>query len=103
MGYDWEDRLYFVSEYFQQLYEWGERADCKGQGLRLPTFRRRDARLSRHADRARRDSPYRERSVEENLDLFARMKAGEFPDGECVLRAKIDIKSISLSEKKSIY
>ncbi len=91
LGFDWEDRLFFASDYFQQLYDWAvvliknDKAfvcDLNGEAMR--EYR---GTLTEPG----RDSPYRERSVEENLDLFGRMRAGEFPDGSCTLRAKIDM------------
>ncbi|MFP6694007.1 MAG: glutamine--tRNA ligase, partial [Pirellulales bacterium] len=91
LGFDWEDRLFFASDYFQQLYDWAvvliknDKAfvcDLNGEAMR--EYR---GTLTEPG----RDSPYRERSVEENLDLFERMRAGEFPDGSCTLRAKIDM------------
>ena len=91
LGFDWEDRLFFASDYFQQLYDWAvvliknDKAfvcDLNGEAMR-----EHRGTLTEPG----RDSPYRERSVEENLDLFERMRAGEFPDGSCTLRAKIDM------------
>ena len=76
----------------------GRRApDPARAGLRRLALGRRDPRPSRHADRAGHDSPYRSRSVEENLDLFRRMRAGEFPDGAHVLRARIDMASPNIN------
>ena len=72
------------------------------QGLRRRSHRRRNPPAPRHADRARQDSPYRNRSVEENLDLFMRMKKGEFPDGSRVLRAKIDMASPNLNMRDPV-
>ena len=74
-----------------------------GQGVRRQPDRRRDARVSRHADASRdANSPYRDRSVAENLDLFARMRAGEFPDGAHVLRAKIDMASPNINMRDPV-
>ncbi|WP_058558025.1 glutamine--tRNA ligase/YqeY domain fusion protein [Thiohalocapsa sp. ML1] len=97
LGYDWQDRLYFASDYFEQLY--GFAVELIEQGLAYVCD------LSADDTRARRgtltepgqDSPYRERSVEENLDLFRRMRAGEFPDGARTLRAKIDMASPNIN------
>lgn len=93
LGADWEDRLYFASDYFEQLYEWSEKmildgkayvddqpADVISEQRGVPT-------------KPGTESPFRNRTVEINLDLFRRMKAGEFKNGEKVLRAKIDMAS----------
>jgi glutaminyl-tRNA synthetase len=93
MGYDWGDRLYFASQYFQQLYEWAIELIKMGKAyvcdLTADEIREYRGTLTEPG----RNSPYRGRSVEENLDLFLRMKAGEFPDGARTLRAKIDMAS----------
>ena len=97
LGFDWEDRLYFASDYFQQLYEYALELIKKGKAFVCD--------LSAEELRAYRgtltepgvDSPYRDRTVEENLDLFQRMQAGEFPDGSRTLRAKIDMSSPNLN------
>ena len=96
LGYDWGDGEYFASDYFEQLYEWAEQliregkayVDSRGEGTIRAT------RGDFHKPGT--DSPFRERSVEENLDLFRRMRAGEFEDGAHVLRAKIDMQSPDL-------
>jgi glutaminyl-tRNA synthetase len=102
MGYDWEDRLYFASQYFQQLYEWAIELIEKGKAyvcdLTADEMREYRGTLTEPG----RDSPYRERSVEENLDLFARMKAGEFPDGARTLRAKIDMASGNINMRDPV-
>ncbi len=91
MGYDWGDRLYFASDYFEQLYDYAVKLIKKGKAyvchLSVDEIREYRGTVTEHG----KNSPYRERSVEENLDLFARMRAGEFEDGTCVLRAKIDM------------
>jgi len=100
LGFDWADREFFASDYFEQLYTWAEQlimtgkayvCDLSEQGIR--EFRGTDV-----ADKGPitvtppgRNSPYRDRSVEENLDLFRRMRGGEFPDSARTLRAKIDM------------
>jgi len=91
LGFDWEDRLFFASDYFGQLYEWAEKLirDDKAYVCSLPLD---DIRAGRGTPcESGTDSPYRSRSVEENLTLFRKMKAGECDDGEHVLRAKIDM------------
>jgi glutaminyl-tRNA synthetase len=93
LGFDWEDRLFYASDYFDQLYEWAEKlirngkayiddqpAELIGQQRGTPT-------------RPGTESPFRNRDIETNLDLFRRMKQGEFPDGSRVLRARIDMAS----------
>jgi glutaminyl-tRNA synthetase len=93
LGADWEDRLFFASDYFDQLYEWAVKLIKDGKAyvddLTADEMREYRGTLTEPG----KDSPYRDRSVEENLDLFARMKDGEFPDGTRVLRAKIDMAS----------
>ena len=97
LGADWEDRLLFASDYFQQLYEWAVDLIKKGlayvDDLSAEEIREYRGTLTEPG----RDSPYRDRSVEENLDLFERMKRGEFPDGSRVLRARIDMASPNLN------
>ena len=93
LGFDWEDRLYYASDYFEQLYDWAIELIKKGKAyvddLSVDEIRDYRGTLTEPG----RNSPYRDRSVEENLDLFARMRNGEFQDGEKVLRAKIDMAS----------
>lgn len=91
LGFNWEDRLFFASDYFGQLYEWAEQliTDGKAYVCSLPLEEIRAGRGT--PQEAGTDSPYRSRTPEENLDLFRRMKAGEFAEGEHVLRAKIDM------------
>jgi glutaminyl-tRNA synthetase len=90
LGFQW-DGIYYASDYFEQLYQWAEQLirDGKAYVCSLPLEAIRAGRGT-PTERGT-DSPYRTRSVEENLDLFRRMKAGEFPDGAHVLRAKIDM------------
>lgn len=91
LGFDWEDRLFFASDYFDQLYDWAVQLIKQGQAYvdsqSLEEIRAGRGTLTEPGV----ESPHRERSIEENLDLFERMKAGEFPDGAHVLRAKIDM------------
>lgn len=93
LGYDWEDREYYASDYFDQLYEFALKLIRKGKAyvddLSAEEIREYRGTLTEPG----KNSPYRDRSVEENLDLFERMRKGEFPDGSCVLRAKIDMAS----------
>jgi len=91
LGFDWEDREYYASDYFEQLYEWAVELIKKGEAyvcdLSADEVREYRGTLTEPGQ----ESPYRNRSVEENLDLFERMRAGEFPDGARTLRAKIDM------------
>jgi glutaminyl-tRNA synthetase len=96
LGFKW-DGLYYASDYFPQLYEWAIQLikDGKAYVCDLSADEMREYRGT--LTEPGRDSPYRNRSVEENLDLFARMKQGEFPDGSRTLRAKIDMSSPNLN------
>jgi len=93
LGFDWGPHLYYASDYFEQLYEWAEHLIREGKAyvddLSADETREYRGTLTEPG----RESPYRNRPVEENLDLFRRMRAGEFPDGARVLRAKIDMAS----------
>jgi glutaminyl-tRNA synthetase len=97
LGFDWEDRLYYASDYFDQLYEWAVQMikDGKAYVCDLTADQIREYRGT--LTEPGRQSPYRNRSVEENLDLFERMRAGEFPDGTRTLRAKIDMAANNLN------
>ncbi|MBP6875611.1 MAG: glutamine--tRNA ligase/YqeY domain fusion protein [Candidatus Eisenbacteria bacterium] len=93
LGYDWEDRLYYASDYFEQLYEYAVALIRMGKAY-VDELTPDEIRAYRGTLTAPgRASPYRDRPIEENLDQFARMRAGEFPDGSKVLRAKIDMSS----------
>jgi glutaminyl-tRNA synthetase len=91
LGFDWEDRLFYASDYFEQLYQWAEKLIQDGLAYvcSLPLEEIRAGRGTPVEPGV--NSPWRDRSVAENLDLFRRMRAGEFPDGAHVLRAKIDM------------
>ena len=97
LGFDWGDRELYASDYFEQLYQFAERLVLAGKAyvdhLTGEEIREYRGTLTEPG----RDSPYRDRSVEENLDLFRRMRAGEFEDGACVLRAKIDMASPNMN------
>ncbi len=96
LGFQW-NKLLFASDYFEQMYEWAEKLIRKGKAFvcDLSPGEIRDYRGT--LTEPGRESPYRDRTVEENLDLFRRMRAGEFPDGARVLRAKIDMASPNLN------
>lgn len=91
LGFDWEDRLFFASDYFEQLYQWAEQL-IKNDKAYVCSQTLEAIREGRGTPAVPgTDSPFRNRSVDENLDLFRRMRAGEFEEGEHVLRAKIDM------------
>ena len=91
LGVDWEDRLYYASDYFERLYEWGEQLIRDGKAYIDSSSEAEIRELRGTVTEPGRNSPYRERPEEESLDLFRRMRAGEFEDGAHVLRAKIDM------------
>ena len=97
LGFDWSDRLYFASDYFEQLY--GFATELIGKGLAyVCDLNAEEVRAYRGTlTEPGRESPNRNRSVEENLDLFTRMRAGEFPDGARSLRARIDMASPNIN------
>ncbi|MEJ5302746.1 MAG: glutamine--tRNA ligase/YqeY domain fusion protein [Bacteroidales bacterium] len=91
LGFSWDDREYYASDYFQQLYEWAEKLIKEGKAYVDDQSAEEISRQRGTITTPGIESPYRNRSVEENLDLFRRMRAGEFPEGSRVLRAKIDM------------
>ncbi len=97
LGFDWETRLFYASDYFQQLHDWAVQLITAGKAyvddLTAEEIRKGRGTLTSPGV----ESPYRNRSVEENLGLFERMRAGEFPDGSRTLRAKIDMASPNLN------
>ena len=93
LGFDWEDRLFYASDYFEQLYEYAMILIRKGKAYVCDMSAEEIAATRGTPTRPGTESPYRNRSVEENLDLFQRMRNGEFPDGSRVLRARIDMDS----------
>lgn len=93
LGYDWGKHLHFASDYFEQLYAWAQHLIREGKAY-VDDQSQEEIRVTRGTlTEPGQNSPFRQRSVEENLDLFARMRAGEFPNGARVLRAKIDMTS----------
>ncbi len=102
LGFDWDDRLYFASSYFDKFYEIALKLIKEGKAyvcdLSADEMREYRGTLSQPG----KDSPYRNRSVEENLDLFERMKNGEFPDGSRTLRAKIDMASPNINMRDPV-
>ncbi|MBT8478740.1 MAG: glutamine--tRNA ligase/YqeY domain fusion protein [Gemmatimonadetes bacterium] len=91
LGVDWEDRLYFASDYFERLYEWGEQLIRDGKAFIDSSSEAEIREYRGTVTEPGRNSPYRDRPADESLDLFRRMRAGEFPNGAHVLRAKIDM------------
>ena len=97
LGFDWEERLYYASDYFEQLHDYAVELIGKGKAY-VCDLTAEEVRAYRGTlTEPGKPSPYRDRSVEENLDLFRRMKAGEFEDGSRVLRAKIDMASPNMN------
>ena len=102
LGFDWEDRLYFASDYFERLYELAVKLIEKGKAYVCDLSTEETRTYRGTLTSPGRESPYRDRSIEENLDLFARMRAGEFPDGARTLRAKIDMASPNLNMRDPV-
>jgi len=102
LGFDWEDRLFYASDYFEQLYGFAVTLIKKGKAYvdDLSADEIRDHRGTLTAPG--KESPYRNRSIDENLALFAKMRAGNFPDGDKVLRAKIDMASPNLNMRDPV-
>ncbi len=102
MGWNWDEHLYYASDYFDKMYGYAVQLIKKGLAYvcELNTEKMREYRGTLTAPG--RDSPYRNRSIEENLDLFRRMNEGEFDDGKCVLRAKIDMSSANLNMRDPV-
>jgi glutaminyl-tRNA synthetase len=101
MGADWEDRELYASDYFGQLYEWAEQLIRAGKAYVCDLSAEEVAR-HRGDIKGGKESPYRNRTVEESLDLFRRMRAGEFPDGARTLRAKIDMNSANFNMRDPV-
>ncbi len=102
LGFDWGERLYFASDYFEKMYEYAEKLIKMGKAyvcdLSGEEIRKHRGTLTKPG----KESPYRNRSIEENLNLFRKMRAGEFPDGSRVLRAKIDMSSPNLNMRDPV-
>ncbi|MGH7326280.1 MAG: glutamine--tRNA ligase/YqeY domain fusion protein [Candidatus Rokuibacteriota bacterium] len=97
LGFDWGPHLYFASDYFERLYEWAEQLIRAGKAYVDDLSAEEISEYRGTLTQPGRESPWRTRSVEENLDLFRRMRAGEFPDGAKTLRAKIDMTASNLN------
>ncbi len=102
LGFDWGEHLYFASDHFERLYEWGRHlirnGDAYVDDLSASEIRKYRGTLTEPGT----DSPYRDRPVDESLDLFARMRAGEFPDGARVLRARVDMASGNINMRDPV-
>lgn len=102
LGFDWEDRLYFASDYFDQLYEFAVKLIKKGKAYVCDLTPEQTSEYRGSLNESGRNSPYRDRSIEENLVLFERMRSGEFEDGSRTLRAKIDMASPNLNMRDPV-
>ena len=102
LGGDWEDRLFYASDYFGQLYEWAVQLIKAGKAYVCDLTAEQVREYRGTLTEPGRESPYRNRPVEENLQLFERMRAGEFPDGARTLRAKVDMASPNLNMRDPV-
>jgi glutaminyl-tRNA synthetase len=102
LGFDWEDRLYFASDYFEQMYQYAVQLIQQGQAFVCDLSADEITKYRGTLTEPGRESPYRKRSIEENLNLFERMRSGEFPNGARVLRAKIDMASPNINMRDPI-
>lgn len=102
LGFDWEDRLYYASDYFEQLFEWAVKIIKAGNAYVDDQSAEEISAQRGVPTRAGIESPFRNRSVDENLDLFNRMRNGEFAEGERVLRARIDMASPNMHMRDPI-
>src|ERR1700726_2491916 len=102
LGGDFGDRIFYASDYFDQLYEWAVQLIKTGKAYVCDLSAEEGRQQRGTLTEAGQEGPCRNRTVEENLDLFARMKAGEFPDGARTVRAKIDMASPNLNLRAPI-
>src|ERR1700687_3793289 len=102
VGGDWEDRLFYASDYFDQLYQWAVDLIKKGKAFVCDLTAEQLSEYRGTFTEPGKESPWRNRTIEENLDLFGRMRAGEFPDGSRTLRAKIDMASRNLNMRDPV-
>jgi len=102
LGFDWEDRLFYASDYFDQLHEWAVQLINAGKAYVCDLSAEEVRQYRGTLNEPGKESPYRNRSVEENLELFEKMRAGEFPDGSRTLRAKIDMASPNLNMRDPV-
>ncbi|MEM5766821.1 MAG: glutamate--tRNA ligase family protein, partial [Bacillota bacterium] len=102
LGFDWDDRMFYASDYFAQLYAWAVQLIKQGQAYVCDLTPEEIRAYRGTLTQPGKNSPYRDRAVEENLTLFAAMKNGDFPDGSRVLRAKIDMASPNLNMRDPV-
>ena len=102
LGFDWEDRLFYASDYFDQLHQWAVQLINAGKAYVCDLSAEEVRQYRGTLNEPGKESPYRSRSVEENLGLFAKMRAGEFADGSRTLRAKIDMASPNLNMRDPV-
>jgi glutaminyl-tRNA synthetase len=102
LGFDWDDRMYYASDYFEQLYEYAVQLIKSGKAYVCDLSPEETRQYRGSFTEPGKDSPYRNRSIEENLGLFTRMRAGEFPDGSRTLRAKIDMASPNINMRDPV-
>ncbi|HWD00542.1 MAG TPA: glutamine--tRNA ligase/YqeY domain fusion protein [Candidatus Sulfopaludibacter sp.] len=102
LGYDWEDRQFYASDYFPQIYIWAVQLIKAGKAYVCDLTAEQMRQYRGSLTEAGKESPYRNRSIDENLELFERMRAGEFPDGSRTLRAKIDMASPNLNMRDPV-
>ncbi len=102
LGFDWDGRMYYASDYFEQLYEYAEQLIKDGKAFVCDLSAEETRQYRGSFTEPGIESPHRNRSVEENLDLFRRMRAGEFPDGSRTLRAKIDMASPNINMRDPV-
>ncbi len=102
LGFDWEDRLYYASDYFERLYQWAVGLIRKGKAYVCDLSAEQVREYRGTLTHPGQESPNRGRTVEENLDLFERMRQGEFPDGARTLRAKIDMAAPNLNMRDPV-
>ncbi len=102
LGFDWEDRLFYASDYYDQLFDWAIKLVKKGKAYVCDLTGEQIREYRGTLTAPGKESPYRNRTIEENLDLFERMRKGEFPDGTKTLRAKIDMASGNINMRDPV-
>ena len=102
LGFDWQERMFYASDYFEKLYDYAVQLIKVGKAYVCDLSPEETRQYRGSFTELGKDSPYRNRSVEENLDLFTRMRAGEFPDGSRTLRAKIDMASPNINMRDPV-
>ncbi len=103
LGFDWQERLFYASDYFEKIYEYAVELIKKGKAFVCDQSLEEMRKFRGTIIEPGKESPFRNRSVEENLDLFARMSAGEFAEGEKVLRGKIDMAHVNLLMRDPVF